>query len=310
MTSTPPLPASLEGLESLRVSIAASVGEGLVVEVTLARPQKLNALGAAFWQEFPRCIGELDHWSPCRCILLTSDGPAFSSGIDLMYASRFLAEETSSEQGESGGAASSSRTADVARKALKLRQVVKFLQAAVSCVEAANKPVVAAVAGPCFGAGVDIICSCDIRLCAADAVFSVKEVDLGMAPDVGTLQRLPRIVRSGSWAREVCLTGRAFAAAEAEREGLVSAVHGDKETLRHAALSLCLSLASKSPVALAAIKQALNYARGRPVDESLSQQVAWSAAMLQTEDIVMSIKQQLDKRTRSQRDSFPPYAGL
>ncbi|KAL8435139.1 hypothetical protein Efla_006360 [Eimeria flavescens] len=310
MSSTPPLPSSLENLESLRVSVEALVGEGLVVEVTLSRPQKLNALGAAFWSEFPQCMRALDHWAPCRCILLSAEGPAFCSGIDLLYASQFLSEELFASQQNPPSSALSRPSRDVARKALRLREVVKHLQAAMSCVEAINKPVVAAVCGPCFGAGLDLICCCDIRLCAADSVFCVKEVDLGMAPDVGTLQRLPRIVRSGSWAREVCLSGRVFAAAEAEREGLVSAVHSDKETLRHAAVSLCLSLASKSPVALACIKQAMNYARGRPVDEGLSQQLAWSAAMLQTADIELSIQQQLDRRTRSQRDSFPPYANL
>lgn len=294
-----PLPDSVVDLESLRVSLAASVGEGYVVEVTLARPQKMNALGASFWLEFPRCLRALDQWPPCRCILLTADGPAFCSGIDLHYISGFFTEG----EDEMG-------LLDVARKALRLRRIVEQLQSVVSCVEEVNKPIVAAVSGPCLGAGVDLTSSCDIRLCASDALFSVKEVDLGMAPDIGTLQRLPRIVRSGSWAREVCYTGRFFGAIEAEREGFVSSVYPDKAALRDAALSLCLSLAEKSPVALAATKQALNHSRGRPVAEGLREQVAWSAAMLQTVDIPLSVKNQLNRKKESKRATLPAFAGL
>lgn len=301
MGDMPPLPASVVELESLRVSLPASVGEGYVVEVTLARPQKLNALGASFWREFPQCLRALDQWPPCRCILLTADGSAFCSGIDLHYVSGFFSEG----EGEMGAPA-----LDTARKALRLRRVVEQLQSVVSCVEEINKPVVAAVSGPCLGAGVDLTSSCDIRLCASDALFSVKEVDLGMAPDIGTLQRLPRVVRSGSWAREVCYTGRFFGAVEAEREGFVSSVYPDKTALRDAAVSLCLSLAEKSPVALAATKQALNHSRGRPVTEGLREQIAWSAAMLQTGDIPISVQNQLNRKKESRRAGIPAFAGL
>lgn len=301
MGDMPPLPASVVEFESLRVSLAASVGEGLVVEVTFARPQKMNALGAAFWREFPQCMRALDQWPPCRVILLTADGSAFCSGIDLQYVSGFFGE---------GEAEMGAPVLDVARKALSLRHVVKQLQAAVSCVEEINKPVIVAISGPCLGAGVDITSSCDVRICAADALFSVKEVDLGMAPDIGTLQRLPRIVRSGSWMREICYSGRFFDAVEAEREGFVSSVYPDKTTLREAGIALCLSLAEKSPVALAAIKHALNFSRGRTVDEGLSDQIAWSAAMLQTADVPIAVQQQLNRKRQSRRTGIAPFAGL
>lgn len=303
-----PLPSSLLDLKSLRVSLAASVGDAYVVEVTLTRPQKMNALGAEFWREFPGCLMTLDRWSPCRCILLTADGPAFCSGIDIQYATSFFMDKEEAE----GSEAPAEAPMDAARRSLRLRRIVKYLQGSVSGIEEMSKPIVAAVSGPCLGAGVDIICSCDIRLCALDALFSVKEVDLGMAPDIGTLQRLPRIVRSGSWVRDVCFSGRMFNAREAEKEGLVSAVYPDKDSLTQAAVSLCLSLASKSPVALAAIKEALNYSRGRPVDESLYHQVLCSSVMLQTDDIPNAIRKQLrrQKQSASRREAVLPFAAL
>lgn len=322
MSNLCPLPSCLQSLSALRVSIPASLGDAYVVEVTLSRPQKLNALGLSFWREFPLCMQTLDHWSPCRCVLLTADGPAFCSGIDLNFASEFFLKGTplgaplGTPERASEGAfkevpkGSSSSSCCTARRAFYVQEGVERLQAAVSSLEQIRKPVVVAVSGPCLGAGVDIICCCDIRMCAADALFSCKEIDLAMAPDLGTLQRLPLIVRSSSWAREVIYTGRSFGAAEAEQEGLVSSIHADRDTLRKAALSLCLSISSKSPVALAAAKIALNYSRGRPVEAGLLQQQMSNAAMLQTDDIPLALQQQIQRKKKSKREKMSPFAGL
>lgn len=305
----PPLPASVLNFESLRVSLAASVGSGCVVEVTLARPLKLNALGAAFWREFPQCMHALDQWSACRCILLTADGPAFSVGLDLEFAASLY---TSALDGSPGATPPKPPVSDPGRIALKLFPLVRRLQAAVSSVENVNKPVVAAVSGLCLGGGLDMICACDIRLCSLEAVFSCKEIELAMAPDTGTLQRLPRLVRSSSWAREVCYTGREFDGLEAEREGLVSSCFRDRETLRNAAVSLCTQLATKGPVAVASIKQTLNFSRGRPVEEGLLHQSCCSAAALQTPDVQLSIEQAIAKSQRKHKKKYNglPFAAL
>jgi delta(3,5)-delta(2,4)-dienoyl-CoA isomerase len=113
----------------------------------------------------------------------------------------------------------------------------------------------------------DIITACDIRFCSKDAVFSVKEVDVGLAADVGTLQRLPKIVGNQSWVREVCYTARNFNASEAEVFGLVSKVYGDRRSLLDGALELAAVIAEKAPLATLGTKHILNHARDHTVQE-------------------------------------------
>eukprot|EP00922_Rhytidocystis_sp_ex-Travisia-forbesii_P071890 GHVS01107277.1.p1 GENE.GHVS01107277.1~~GHVS01107277.1.p1 ORF type:complete len:150 (+),score=17.13 GHVS01107277.1:494-943(+) len=121
------------------------------------------------------------------------------------------------------------------------------------------------------------------------AHFSVKEVDVGLAADLGTLQRLQKIVGNDSWVREVCYTAREFAAAEAMDVGLLSyAEHNDAAT-RQKAWSIAKSIASKSPVAISGTKFALNYSRNRHTSDGLAMQAIWNSAMLQTNDIMTAV---------------------
>lgn len=94
----------------------------------------------------------------------------------------------------------------------------------MTALELCSRPVIAAVHSACIGAGVSLITAADIRYCTEDAYFTVKEIDLGLAADVGALQRLPKVVGNHSWARELCLTGRNFDSKEALTFGLVSRV--------------------------------------------------------------------------------------
>lgn len=89
-------------------------------------------------------------------------------------------------------------------------------------MERCPKPVIAAVHGACIGGGVDMTTACDMRYCTSDAWFQVKEVDVGLAADVGTLQRLPKVIGSSSLVRELCFTARKMGAEEARSCGLVS----------------------------------------------------------------------------------------
>ena len=114
---------------------------------------------------------------------------------------------------------------------MKVYESLKFMQDSFSAIETCGVPVIAAVHGACIGGGVDLICAADIRVCSRDAVFSVKEVDIGLAADIGSLQRLPKIVTNQSWVRDVVYTARNFGADEALRVGLVSGVYEDKKTM-------------------------------------------------------------------------------
>ncbi|CEM00955.1 unnamed protein product [Vitrella brassicaformis CCMP3155] len=174
---------------------------------------------------------------------------------------------------------------DVARRAFKLKAFVEHLQECVSSIERCSKPVIAAVRGGCVGAGVDLICACDIRLCTHDAWFTVKEIDLGLAADLGTLQRLPRVCGNESWVRELAYTARRFDAREAYERGLVSAIEPTAEAMRDGALKLASVIASKSPVAVCGTKAALNYSRDHSVEDGLVMQRIWNMAALQSEDV-------------------------
>jgi enoyl-CoA hydratase/carnithine racemase len=173
--------------------------------------------------------------------VLAGEGKAFCAGIDLASLS-----------GELFGAMQ--RGPDPARSAHALRRLVASYQASFTAIEKATQPVIAAVHGSCIGAGVDMIAACDMRYCTADAAFQIKEVDVGLAADVGTLQRLPKIVGNQNLVRELAYTARALPADEALQLGLVGSVHSTLEDLHSKVLALASSIASKSPVAVMGTK--------------------------------------------------------
>lgn len=122
--------------------------------------------------------------------------------------------------------------------------------------------------GISFGLAIDMSSCADVRICAADTRFAVKEVDIGLAADIGTLSRLPRCVGSFSWVKDVCLSARPFDAREALAVGFVSQVHETKVKAIEAAYKMAELLASKSPVAVQGTKEILNHARDHKVEES------------------------------------------
>jgi delta(3,5)-delta(2,4)-dienoyl-CoA isomerase len=143
--------------------------------------------------------------------------------------------------------------------------------------------------GHCLGLAIDLSLCADIRLCTASARFAVKEVDIGIAADIGTLTRLPKAVGSASWVKEVCLTAREWGAEEARREGFVSGVLADKEAAVREGERICALVGGKSPVAVLGTKELLNYGRGRTVEDGLGYTAVWNAAMLQTEDVGVAV---------------------
>ncbi|CAO3601476.1 unnamed protein product [Absidia cylindrospora] len=177
---------------------------------------------------------------------------------------------------------------DLARLAYSKRAHLKEFQGAFTAIEECDKPVIAAVHSGCYGAGVDMITACDMRYCTKDALFCVKEVDIGLAADVGSLQRLPKVLGNQSLVRELCYTGRNFYADEALQHGLVNRVYDTQEELVAEALKMAALIASKSPVAVIGTKHNLLYARDHSVAEALNYTVTWSSAMLNTEDIPKS----------------------
>ncbi|KAJ1951085.1 hypothetical protein EC988_004153, partial [Linderina pennispora] len=192
-------------------------------------------------------------------------------------------------------------SADVARKGYYHRFHIHHWQDCLSAMERCDKPVIAAVHNACFGAGVDFITGCDIRLATEDAYFCVKEVDIGMAADVGTLQRLPKVVGNDSWVREVCYTARQVPAKEALAVGLISGVYKTKEEMVKAALVMAETIASKSPVAVVSTKHLLNHARDHTVQEGLEYTALWNALAHNSKDMGVAMMASLQK----QKAAFP-----
>jgi len=263
-----------------------------VLQVSLNRPEKLNAMNKAFWLEMSSCFDEIADDDDCRAVVVAAEGRIFTAGLDL--------GDVSLVQSLSGGAAmgddddfdddddENSDRPDVSRKAFSIHRLVLKFQDSFTSIERCPKPVIAAIHGACIGGGVDLVSACDVRYATQDAFFQIKEVDVGLAADVGTLQRLPRIVGGDSLVRELCYTARKMGAEEALKCGLVSRLLEDKDAVVAAALQTAKLIAEKSPVAVQGTKHNLVFARDHSVPESLRYMASWNAAMLQSEDVMKS----------------------
>ena len=152
-----------------------------------------------------------------------------------------------------------------------------------------------------LGGGVDLVTACDIRLASADAYFSIEEINIGMAADVGTLQRLPKLIGFGL-AMELSMTGRRFSPAEAKEMGLINHIHADKAAVTAAALEMAQVIASKSPLAIAGIKRSLTFARDHSVTEGLEQIATWNSGMLRAEDLMRAMQARAAKQEAAFRD--------
>ena len=265
-----------------------------VTIVALDRPKKLNAIHAALWREIGHVFGQLGTLGDdCRCVLLTGSGRGFCAGIDIQDLSFTETEST---------------TDDPARKGLAMIRKVKQMQACFSQLEQCPVPVVVAIHGVCVGAGIDLACCADIRLCTPSALFSVREVRMGLAADVGTLQRLPKITGNDSLVNDVSLTGRNFTSEEARNMGFVSRLLQEENFLGEA-LKVCQSIAMNSPIAVVGTKKALLYARDHSVTDSLEQIISYNAMALQSEDLPLSIAAAMQKQ-RAKFATIPAHSKL
>jgi len=254
----------------------------------LDRPDKRNAMAPGFWTDFPEILNALGEDPGVRAIVVAAKGPSFTVGLDLMA---FGPAVMSGDIAAIGGTPSAS---DVGKRMNTYHQI-KFMQRAFSSIADNPKPVIAAIHGHCIGAGVDLTTACDIRLAAADAVFSVRETKIAMVADVGTLQRLPAIIDPGK-VSELVYTGRDWGASEAHDMGFVSEVYDDAAALQAAAFDLASRIAANSPLAVQGSKAVLNAARQRTVQQDLDHVALWNAAFLYSEDLGEAIQAFIEKR--------------
>jgi enoyl-CoA hydratase len=217
-----------------------------------------------------------------RAVVIGGRGKAFTAGIDLVEMGPFMAHGL-----DVGGSVVANRRAFFAE--------LKKLQRTFSSIADCPKPVIAAVHGYCLGGGIDLITACDIRLAASDAVFSVRETKMAMVADVGTMQRLPRIIDPGRVA-EIVYTGKDFDAAEAAEMGLVGHVYADREELWERAAEMAHAIAANSPLAVQGAKAILRANEGRSVDEALDYMALWNTAFIHSSDMEEAIRAYLEKR--------------
>ena len=182
-----------------------------------------------------------------------------------------------------------------ARKREKFSQDLQKLQDAITAIDQCAKPVIAAIHGACVGAGVDLVSACDLLYCTSDAYFSIKEVDMGLVADMGTLQRLPKKIPIGIVA-ELAYTGRKMAGTEAVKVGLCNQAHDDQAELYASVKDLATQIAAKSPVVIRGTKKVLAYSAEHSVKDSLEYVKVWNAGMIYSDDLMEAMQASMEKR--------------
>jgi enoyl-CoA hydratase len=258
-----------------------------IAHVQLNRPEQMNSMNQDFWRELPQVMKALEADGETRVIVLSSTGKHFCVGMDLAVFSDPTCLPLSG---------------DPARVAENLRRLVMQFQDSVSSLENIRVPVLTAIQGGCIGGALDMVCASDSRYCTKDAFFSIKETQLGMTADVGTLQRLPKLLPEGI-VRELAYTGRDFAAKEALKFGLVNQVFDDQQAMMDGVMAIARQIASNSPMAVSGCKEMINYSRDHSVADSLKYMATWQAGMFRPEDMMKSFVAKAQKKA-------PDFEGL
>ena len=263
--------------------------ENHIANLVLSRPNELNTMSRDFWVELGDVLEEINRDSEVRVVVMSSTGKHFCAGMDLSAFSNGVDNIPDDKK------------PDHARIGEAVYRVAKELQEYISTLEKIRVPVIAAIHGGCIGGAVDLVTACDIRLASDDAFFCIQEINIGMAADVGTLQRLPKIIPDSKM-REMAYTGRRMYSGEAKETGLVSNTYKSQEDMLKAANSLAKEIASKSPVAIYGLKAVMNYSRDHSVSESLEYNALWSGAMLSQKDMTEAMTANIEKRDASFND--------
>ena len=268
---------------------------GGVAHVQLSRGEQLNTMIPEFWSELPAIVNEISDAGRARVMVLSAQGRHFCAGMDFsVLAGDSMLEGESDETG---------------RRRANVRLGLLHLQRSFTALEEARMPVLAAIQGACVGGAVDLVTAADCRYATADAWFSIHETNIGMTADVGTLQRLPKLIPSGI-AREYAYTGRRMPAERARELGLVNEVFDDHGSMMEAVMDIASEIASKSPLAVHGTKEAINYSRDHTVQESLRHIALWQSGMLYPHDITESFAATSEGRPPSYEDLPEVRRGL
>lgn len=259
-----------------------------VAHLVLNRPEAMNTMHPTFWRELDEVLTRLHQSADARVLLISSTGKHFSAGMAL---EAFAGSITLDDQSPEGRAA--------------IFDLLTGMQATFTKLETLRIPVIAAIQGGCIGGAVDMVTACCLRYATADAFFCIQEINIGMVADVGTLQRLPKLVPLAV-VKELAYTGRKLGAAKALAYGLVNEVFDSAEAMLAAALQCAREIAAKPPVAIWGTKQAINYARDHSVDDALKQMGWLQGAIWSNQHVRESVTAMKEKR----QAQFPALAPL
>lgn len=263
-----------------------------VIEVFSGDPkhpvQKLNLLGVAYisaLKEVATLLSEELNAEARVAIFAPREGCSFSAGIDL--------KELAGGSGEI-----SAETAASKFPAMRLQQqhrMVRAFQDGLSSLARCRIPIIAAIDRHCIGGATSVASACDLRYATARSTFSLREAAVGLAADIGVLQRLPAIIGEGR-TRELAFTCRDFNGDEARQMGFVEEVCPDYAALMAHARRRAAEIAANSPLGVQNSKLILNWQREKAIQESLEYQAAIAAFSLPCHDIAEAATAFAEKR--------------
>jgi len=251
-------------------SFHIAAAEGVAI-LTLNRPQASNALTLDFWSAFPAALQSLDATGATRALIIAGEGKNFCAGMDLSVFTNPAMQDTAQPESRAN-----------------FYHLARLMQAALTAIETARFPVIAAIQGACVGGGLELAAACDLRFATENAWFKIAEIDIGMMADLGSLQRLPKLLPDAI-VRQMAYTGLSLPAARAEVLGFVNAIAADAEGALALAKAAAAEIAARAPLAIAGSKDALLYARDHTVAEAL-ERTAWvQSSIWHTENIKTAI---------------------
>lgn len=262
--------------------------EDHVAHLVLNRPEAMNTMHPTFWRELDEVLTKLHTEGTARALVISSTGKHFSAGMALETFSGAIAMDDQSPEGRAA-----------------IFDLLTDMQATLTKIENLRFPVICAIQGGCIGGAVDMVTAACIRYATADAFFCIQEINIGMVADVGTLQRLPKLIPFAV-VKEMAYTGRRLPAQRALAYGLVNEVFDTPEAMLSAALQCAKEIASKPPIAIWGTKQAVNYARDHSVEDSLRQMGWLQGAIWSNAHVRESIMAMKEKRA----GSFTPLSAL
>ena len=279
------------GYECFDVEVADQVGH-----IKMTRPEKANSMVPSFWDDLPTIVDDMSNSGSVRAVVLSAEGKHFCSGMDLSVFA-------------GGDAIAPGGSGYRSRRNERFRSTALRLQDSLSSLERARMPVLCAIQGACVGGAIDMVSAADMRYSTADAFFSIAEINIGMTADVGTLQRMPKLVAEGI-VKELAYTGRRWSAEEAKAAGFVNAVYDDHAALIDGVMNIAAEIASKSPAAIWGTKRTLHYTRDHSVADSLEFIANWNAAMFDADDMTEAATAKFEDRTADYPDLAPGSSGL